>query len=744
MFPLSMKRDSSKFSSLALSAFLLGALGAPAGAEAATFTVTNANDSGAGSLREAIDDADANGGSDTIEFAIPGPEPHVIALGSQLKIDDPVVLDATTQPGYGGTPVVILDGSGLASNQNGLRLTGGSITIRGLMIRDCPRNGVRIDTAGGNVLTGNYIGTDGSSDQGNGSDGILIVGQSNNRIGGTTATERNVISGNDANGIRITDGGTGNQIRGNYIGTDAGGTSAIGNGSGSGSGVFIDDGSGNTIGGSTAGHRNVISGNADGNGVLLSGATATGNTVQGNYIGTDAAGTAAVANGDGGVNLSGATNNSILDNVLSGNGPGGIGAGIKIQFSATGNVVQGNVVGLNAAGGAAVPNFRGVLIVEAGGNTVGGASAGDRNVISGNDSSGIVIQGSGASTNVIEGNYIGLDSTGAAALGNQGEGINVSGMAGLPVSDNEILDNVVSGSTANGIHVHDGPDGTRIQGNFVGTNAAGNVARPNASNGIKIADAGGTLVGGAGLGNLVSGNGTNGILLDFVSGTVVRGNMVGTEADGVSPLGNGQRGLRVTNGSSGNTVGGTGDGQGNTVAYNDSDGIEVDSGSFNAIRGNSFFSNGDLGIDLGPGGPTANDGPFDSDSGPNDLQNFPVLTSAVLGDGGITVDGTLESVQSTEFDLDFYSSPACDPSGHGEGTVYLGSAQVSTDGAGVVAFSVAVDPASPGSWLTATATDPNGNTSELSTCEEIACGPACVFADGFESGDLSAWSSSVP
>ena len=308
---------------LALAALLLVA-GGSAPAYAATFTVTNTNDAGAGSLRQAILNANDSVGTDNIAFNIPGAGPHTIQPTSALPtITDPVIIDGYTQPGTSantngpglGSNAVLkieLDGGGLSVSSSGaLKITGGNTTVRGLVINRFPGWGIILLRNGGNLIEGNFIGTDvaGVVDLGNGNDGVLINISSNNTIGGMAPGARNVISGNGFFGVQFTgSGATGNFVRGNFIGTDVTGTLDLGNGS---FGVTIVFGaSNNTIGGVTAGASNVISGNNLG-GIEILDAETTGNMVQGNFIGADVTGTAPLGNMDGvGIGF-GASNNTI-------------------------------------------------------------------------------------------------------------------------------------------------------------------------------------------------------------------------------------------------------------------------------------------------------------------------------------------------------------------------------------------------------------------------------------------------
>ncbi|TMG52142.1 MAG: right-handed parallel beta-helix repeat-containing protein [Chloroflexi bacterium] len=263
---------------------LFALLGAQS-ARGASFVVTNTADSGPGSLRQAILDANATPGPDTISFAIPGAGTHTISLLSPLPfVSDPAVIDATSQPGYAGTPLIELDGSAAGQNANGFDVLADN-TVRGFVINRFSGSGIFLH-GGSNLIAANYLGTDasGTAARANGGFGVLAIDSANNVIGGTLAADRNVISGN-THGIYIT--GTlsvGNLIQGNFIGTDRTGHAAIGNVPYH--GVTIDGASNNTIGGPTPGARNVISGNGFfGISIVrgfFSGAPASGNLVQGN------------------------------------------------------------------------------------------------------------------------------------------------------------------------------------------------------------------------------------------------------------------------------------------------------------------------------------------------------------------------------------------------------------------------------------------------------------------------------
>ncbi|HWN98340.1 MAG TPA: FG-GAP-like repeat-containing protein, partial [Blastocatellia bacterium] len=507
-----------------------------------TFTVINTNDAGAGSLRAAITSANSNAGPDAISFAISGAGTQTITLLSALPaITQPLTLDGTTQAPGSATPPIELVGTSVPAGLVGLNVTGGSSTIRGLVINRFP-DGVGLQLAGssGDIVEGNYIGTNaaGTAAQGNGDAGVFVSMSSGHRIGGTTVAARNVISGNIGPGILVIGPAMTNQIQGNYIGTNAAGSGSVGN---------VADGI-----------------------EMLSGAA---HDVMNCTVGGTAAG---------------------AGNVISANG----GVGVQLITIGTSNLVQGNLIGTDATGSNDLGNSSGgVAISEAASNTIGGSVAGAGNVISGNDVTGVSINSATSTLNLIQGNKI------------------------------------------------------------------------------------------------------------------------GTRSDAITSLPNSGHGLLVQNSASNNTIGGSATAEGNVIAFNAGAGVTIETGTGNAIRSNSIFSNTGLGIDLAPAGVTPND-VNDPDTGANNLQNFPVLTTAngVLG-GGVNIQGTLNSTTNTTFTLDFFSNPSCDGSGNGEGRTFLGSGMATTVGNNVT-FNITLvgASASVGQSITATATNPQGNTSEFSAC----------------------------
>ena len=514
-----------------------------AGAHATTFTVINTNSSGPGSFSQAISSANAATGPDEIVFQIPGAGPHRINVATPLPIvTGPTIINGFSQPGSSpntlttGNNAVLkieLSGPGATGGVTGLLMNGAGSSVRGL------------------VINGFTFG--------------------------------------------VTFNGANSTLEGCFVGTDTAGTSALPNGEG----VRINAGGDSVvIGGTSAGARNVLSGNT-GRGIHILG-PAIGVSVQGNHIGTNAAGTAALGNSDG---VALAIFNGSPDTIL-----------------------------------------------------IGGTAAGAGNVISGNRAAGIALLAPGAI----------------------------------------------------------------VQGNRIGTNAQGNAAIPNQDGIGTGTGAGAATIGGStpGAGNLISGNAINGIsITNAVSGWIIRGNLIGTAADGTSALGNAQHGIQLTFATqTSTTIGGANSGEGNLIAFNARDGVSLATGTGTRVLGNSIHSNGstasDLGIDLGPDGVTPNDA-SDADSGPNNLQNFPVIGSATFANGTMQITGALQSAANMTYRLEFFSSGQTNLNRPLQGRTFLGTTNVTTAASGSASFNVSFPAASSGGEVTATATDPNGNTSEF-------------------------------
>jgi CSLREA domain-containing protein len=347
-------------------------------------------------------------------------------------------------------------------------------------------------------------------------------------------------------------------------------------------------------------------------------------------------------------------------------------AGIVLAGSGN-NKVAANYLGTDPSGMTGMGNYIGVQVQSAS-NDIGGVVAADRNVISGNSGPGVALGGTGSvGGNLVEGNYIGLDASGASPLPNE-VGVNV----GAP-------------------------------GNIIGGKGY-----PAGS--------------GQSVRNLISGNAADGILI-LADNTQVLGNSIGVDADNNVALGNGSRGVRIKTGN-GSSI------QSNFIAFNGSYGVSVENGTGNIIQYNSIHDNGNLGIAIDQGIVIPND-PGDPDTGANNRQNFPQLTAAVSSATDATFSGILNSTLGTAFTVQFFTNPSCDPSGYGEGFQEVKTISVTTDASGNAALTAYFPTTSfaPGTFITATATDPANNTSDFSNCIPVTLGGGTV--QGVVYGDLN-------
>ncbi|NCS18204.1 MAG: hypothetical protein GPJ02_23090, partial [Microcystis aeruginosa G13-12] len=471
-----------------------------------TYTVTNINDDGEGSLRWAITESNNNPGTDTILFNIEDGYYTITPLSALPEITSPVFIDGTSQPGYEGTPIIQISGYQAGEGLSGLVISAGDSTIRGLIITQFSSYGMRLIDQGNNIIQGNYtVYYDYIFEGflGNGEGGILIE-SGNNLIGGATTSERNIISGNTGTGVLINnETAINNQVINNYIGLDSSGTSSRPNGVG----VGIVNGSDNLI------QENVIAGNTNtGVSVLSYGNIANNNQILSNWIGTNQDYNF-LGNGDDGIDLAGAKN----------------------------TLVQGNYIYYN-------------------------------------QSTGVVLRGADTTGNQITNNY----------LFNNAEGMSIQEEA---------------------------------QGNSI---------------------------------------------------------------------------------------------TGNQIGYNNSNGISVDNSDKNTIQGNRIYENNGLGIDLGRDGVTTND-EGDSDTGANALQNYPIFTSAEVVGGTATLIGYLNSEANKEYRIEIFANRTQDASGNGEGEDYRTYITVTTDDNGHADFTLSLSNAERlYSYITGTATNPDGNTSEFS------------------------------
>lgn len=316
----------------------------------------------------------------------------------------------------------------------------------------------------------------------------------------------------------------------------------------------------------------------------------------------------------------------------------------------------------------------------------------------------------------IKGNYFGLNAAGTGIDAISGRAIDINAGDNNLIGGSTAADRNVIAGTQTGIFLDGSSENNRIIGNYIGTNANG-TARIQTGVGVLL-EGNQNLIGSAapGEGNVISGNGT-GVGIRS-TGNQVLGNLIGTAADGVSPLGNN---IAVSVVNRDNVIGGIAPGEGNTIAFSFYGFLGLAPMTNTPVRGNSFHSNSTPGIF---GVNTQND-PQDSDTGPNQRQNTPVIVSAGSAAGATTVRGTLNSAPAQNFELDFYSNPVCQPNLE-QGRTYLGTVSATTDGGGLTGF-IANLPAVPvGQFITATATDADGNTSVFAKCAVVAPGPFSI------------------
>jgi len=648
---------------------------APTPAPVGTLTVNSNDDADDGtcnaahcSLREAINKANTLPGTTTIIFNIGGGGPRTIKTLSALpEVTVPVVIDGTSQPFFNGTsPLIELDGS---------MVGGGSV------------------------------------------DGLVLSG------GDSTVKSLAVINFS-GRGILISFPG-GNTIAGCYIGINMYGAAAGNQASGI---VVASDN--NTIGGTAAKDRNVISGNL-GDGVMINGAL---NSIEGNLIGLNAAGTAALGTQGNGVTIDGNINmvgGSVPEarNIISGN----IGNGIRINSDS--DEVQRNFIGTDISGTVPVGNqMSGVYVFGLGAVQIGGIN--DGNIISANQLFGIWLDDSSNAASVF-GNRIGTDKLGTAALGNIKGGVHVSGTNHQIGSSGK--GNLISGNGGAGIAVVAPATVIKIQSNFIGTSADGESAVGN-DIGVEIGLTSGAysmLIGGSlyGEGNLVSGNHGEGLLL--YNHAQVAGNRIGMDQSGLNELPNGGDGILIKGDN--NRIGTPQ--YPNSIAHNGGHGVAVitESGSAgnNTLSGNNIWDNGKLGIALGGDSVLAND-PGDADTGDNNLQNYPMMVSAIHDPVAeqTTVTATLDSAPQTLFFVEFFVNTACDPTGYGEGEQMAASKIVTTNAGGHADVTGIYEPYHfiAGGFITATATSSDGDTSEFSNCIPVT--QASAFTPTSTSGGM--------
>ncbi len=654
-----------------------------------SFSVSNANDSGPGSLRAAIYavDNDTSAGTDVISPDDPGalgplgpivlssPLPPITrsqVVVENLVIDgngtggglalaggDITVEHIEVEPGSGSAGVYIPGGGdsiahstitgnaggGLVVSGGGNQAVSDDISLNGASGVDIsgPGNqigqpalfplastpigdhisgndgdGIYIHGAGasGNRIWNNWIGVtgQGSDREGNAQWGIFVDGAPNTVIGGVNDFQGdflfgNVVSANQQGGVAIRGADSTNElVEGNEIGTDVTGTLPLGNGF---SGIYYGDWgvfgwnpTGATIGGTAAGARNLISNNGE-YGVWITGSGVAGAVLQGNFIGTDATGRVAMGNGLDGVRADRGADRDTIGGTVAGASnfiAANDGDGIDVSDAGTfGLVIQGDLVGTAVDGQSALGNHQDGVQVQAGaeGTVIGGSPPGAGDVISGNGFNGIDLND--ALFTPIQGNTVGLNRGGTAKVGNGFRGIGVEDSPSATVGGTTPgAANVDSGNSQGGITIAGaGSSGTLVQGNVVGLGSDGATALGNAFSGILVSTFGGAftapsgvVVGGdtAAARNVVSSNKGFGVWVTDpgVIDNVVEGNVIGADATGTLPRGNGDSGVHVGNGSSGNMIGGAAPGAGNLIDDNPDGGVVIqDPGTTgNLIAGN--------------------------------------------------------------------------------------------------------------------------------------------------------------
>jgi CSLREA domain-containing protein len=730
-------------------------------------------------LRAAIQEANQTTNNDNIEFSLPTTGSFAtITPSEEFQITEPVTIDGTTSPEYPSSldgPAIVLDGSSLSSSlEDGIEVNASNVTVNGLGINNFPDDGIQVFSGSNNVAIQNcFIGIaidDGESDRGNHTSPDSGINAGVILSGDNFTLENNVISHNGADGVHIAGSGTGGGnlaiVSGNYVGLDHNGDAAAGN---EGAGMRLAGGSGVLLGFG----ENYIGSNTGSGVVVESG----GHDVLNNHIGTGPDGTSEFGNGGSGIQVL-ADNTNISSNLVSGNDLNGITIGDG-NTSADGLTIENNTIGLNDAGDATLPN--GTDNSTSGGlvcNRSSSIGSGSTTTVSGNTIAGNAGQGMWITENCFDwdilDNYVGTNFNYATGLGNNFDGVQVKSNPADNDGEVEVVENIIGSNSNDGVDIrgsyHD------VANNYIGV-APDNSNIANLGRGVVIDGTGASLtsvfIGGTagipgngdaigeptpdGNGNVVGFNGptfflsNSGIRVEGeASEFVIAENYVGTNPDGAD-FGNVGAGIRITGGasSSGHDIGyGPADpisspdpangGDGNVVAYNTTQGIVVGTDasatdvSNTSVRGNIVYQNGDadnmdIGIDLGGDGVTANDNSGDdADTGPNNLQNFPIIEDVTYDESNDNVSisyrvQTTTSNAAYPLTIDFY---AADSEQSGEGQTYIGSQEYTSGDArssvtNVIDLSSFSDITSDDHFV-ATATDANGNTSEfVSTAEEL-------------------------
>jgi Tol biopolymer transport system component len=576
-------------------------------------------------LRAAIEAFNNRGGGDTITFNIKSTGVHTIQPENPFPVPEyPVIIDACTQPGYDGLPMISVNGRD--NMEYCFELKEGESVIRGFSIGGFTSAGILIADKGENIIEGNHIGINaaGTSAFPN-TTGIVIDNSAKNEISG------NIISGNtdtrpdikmdrEITGMGILIKGLtseGNRIQKNYIGTDFSGQQAVGNGY---TGVYILNASQNLIGGDKDSLANVISANGTAN-IMLSGNSATKNTIAGNIIGANADGNSSLSENSAGIILRYGSNNTIggtapvpgtaPGNLISGNGRTGVLlAGLRPEAAspeiadiagiASGNVIAGNLIGTGRDGASVLSNSIGIVAaLDARKNQIGGSEPGYGNVISGNESAGIILAdttgGFAPHEMLIAGNFIGTTITGNEPMGNGGPGIILStlsenpdentGISGVQIGGTSVASrNVIAGNESHQIDIF-GPvsAGTVILNNHIGVLKNGEPGQtPDKSKYGILVHSDQVFIGedpeGNEAPNVIGGN-EYGILLLGNENVVTGNNRIGTNPLGTSSVPN-QTGVWIL--GSGNRL------VENTISGNTNYGVLIGQGEGQDFEGQFF------------------------------------------------------------------------------------------------------------------------------------------------------------
>lgn len=644
---------------------------------------------------------------------------------------------------------VNLSGNTAAPNgANGIHVHSGVLNTSigpGNVISGNASNGILLESLNVNTVKGNHIGVglDGVTDLGNGANGIDVVNSSNLQLGGTIKADRNIISGHSSNGIRLFESSS-CTVSGNFIGTDVTGQIGIPNFQGvdvTGSGS-----TGNIIGEASFMGRNVVSGN-EYHGIFFE-QNASGNTVIGNYIGTDSTGLLGLGNGRNGVSGTGALNTIVGGtttaerNVISGNGfnqlrPDGEGpyfSGVSFQLS-DGLTVKGNYIGLGSDGETEIANANYGIWYIGDGTTrganliIGGVLDGERNIISGNGSLALNPESDQSVSpyekssrgiytyNVdairILNNYIGTNALGTVAKPNLADGIALISSTDIIIGGAGDSSNVISGNTYVGAHLFECTD-VEVRNNFFGLNADGTAGVANGQAGLYLHNQTNTIL----TNNTLSGNGQTGLHISGGGTNTISSNEVGVASDGTTALGNVMGGIRISNSPS-NTL------TENTVAYSTGASTDVQIGdgygiyvggtasTQNYIDQNRVYCNSELNISLSQDG-TA----FGTVGAGNNDKATPTIypsTSTSTSTNGISSPG--DEIQV------FTNEPGC---GCG-GKTYLGSTTAAGDGTWTFAHGAVAD----SNLIAVTATSGN-NTSQFACKVAISGDPTLTVANTCE------------